>query len=161
MRRHGDRRFGLALLLVLAACADGPDAADQWIDRSSWSYTPGTAAPVAAYGEPNTGGGVTLECDPGQNALHLVIADTDIAQDRIVDVQVADLVYRTVERLDPPDGFAVSRITFPLQEPVLVQYARGAGPLTVHFPGGAWPLPHAPEPVQMAQDCIQIASRLP
>lgn len=149
----------ITLLPALTGCAHGTGTAVQWTDRSFWSYEPSAAAaPLASYGEPNTGGGMSLECLPWQNTLQLVINDTDISEDRAVEVRVANVKFRTIERLDPPDGFAVSRINIPLREPVLAQFARGDGNLSIHSRGGTWSLPHAPEPVRMVQDCIQLRS---
>lgn len=154
-----DRCLLLALLPALAGCAHRGVTADQWLDRSSWSYAPSAStAPLASYGEPNSGGGLSLECIPSEDALQLVITDTDILEDRAVEVRVANVSYRTIELLDPPDGFAVSRIKIPLREPVLAQFAAGAGPMTIYFGDQAWPLPHAPEPVRMVHDCIQRGS---
>jgi hypothetical protein len=154
-----ERCFLLALLPALVGCAHRGDTAERWPDYSSWSYAPSaSAAPLASYGEPNTGGGLSLECLPAENALQLAIVDTDIPEDRPVEVRVAHVSYRTIERLDPPDGFAVSRIKIPLREPVLAEFAIGAGPMTIHFGDKAWPLPHGPEPVRMVRDCIQHGS---
>lgn len=155
-----ERRLLLVLLPALVGCAaHRGDTAGQWPDPSSWSYVPGaSAAPFASYGGPNTGGGLSLECIPSEDALQLVVTDTDISEDRPVEVRVANVSYRAIERLDPPDGFAVSRIKIPLRELVLARLAGGAGPMTIHFGEQAWPLPHAPEPVRMVRDCIQLGS---
>lgn len=153
------RSLIIALLLALTGCAHGAGTAVKWTDRSFWSYVPSAAAaPLATYGEPNTGGGISLECFPSENTLQLIINDTAISEDRAVEVRVANVRFRTIESLDPPDGFAISRITIPLREAVLAQFARGARNLSIHSRGGVWSLPHATEPVRMVQDCIQLRS---
>lgn len=153
------RSFIIALLLALTGCAHGAGTVVKWTDRSFWSYVPSAAAaPLATYGEPNTGGGISLECFPSENTLQVIIIDTAISEDRAVEVRVANVRFQTNERLDPPDGFAISRITIPLQEAVLAKFARGARNLSIHSRGGVLSLPRATEPVRMVQDCIQLRS---
>lgn len=87
--------------------------------------------------------------------MDVVMIDTQILQDRVVEVRVARVGYRGVERLDPPDGFAVGRISIPLREPVLALFAAGEGPLIVIAGKEPWTMPHGPEPVSMVQDCLR------
>ena len=146
----------VASCIALTGCALQLHSADEGPDQGSWSYGQvGATAPSASFGIANTAVQLSLECDPAEEVLHLLTIDTEILEDRAVEVRVANESFQGFERLDPPDGFAVARISIPLQEPVLATFAAGAGPLVVISGNEAWTMPHGPEPVKMVQDCLR------
>jgi hypothetical protein len=143
--------------LVIAGCALHPGGANDAADKGSWSYKRvASGLPFASFGIANTASQLALECDPADGLLHLLIIDTEIPSDRAGVVKVADEDYPGFERLDPPDGFAVGRISIPLRERVVTKFAAGAGPLTVISAGEAWTMPHGREPIIMVQDCLRL-----
>lgn len=152
----------LVLVLVCAAihaCAPYLDASNGEAYRSFWEYVPGaSAAPIATYGEPNTATQMSLECVPSEQALRIEIVDTEITQDRLVELRVADATFRGVERLQPSDGFAISHITVPWQEPLLARYAAGAGSIKVIATGERFKIPDGEVPQRMVQDCLRLRS---
>lgn len=116
------------------------------------------APPVATYGEPNTAMQMRLECAPSEQALRIEFVDAEITGDRLVELRVADATFRGVERLQPPDGFAVSHIIVPWQEPILDRFAAGAGPITVIAAGEKHEIPNGQVPLRMMRDCLRLRS---
>jgi len=126
-------------------------------DAARWSYSsdPGLV-PIASYGAPYTASQLSMECVPAEQAVHLITFDTPIVDDRSVLIQVGSARLAGREMLDPPDGMATSRIKIPLREPILEQFAAGAGPLVIVTRQEELEYAQGLLPRQMVRDCLRL-----
>lgn len=149
----------VVLCAAVHACAPHLDGSTEKASLASWEYLPqALAPPTAAYGEPNTAVQIILECAPTEQALRIEFVDTEIAGDRLVELRVAGTTFRGIERLQPPDGFAVSRISVPWHEAILERYGAGAGPIMIITKGEKFQIPDGQSPRRMVKDCLDLRS---
>ena len=112
--------------------------------------------PIASYGVPNTAVQMSLECDPSKQAIHIEFVDSEISEDRPIELAVGNTYYRGMERLDPPDCMAVSRITVPWNEAVLERYSAGNEVMIVMARAETFSLPMGRLPRRMVRDCLNM-----
>ena len=125
--------------------------------RAAWSYNKNLQRPpIATYGLPNTAVQMSLVCDPSKAAIHIEFVDSEIDRDRPIELAVGNTIYRGIERLDPPDGMAVSRITVPWNEVVLDRYAAGNEVMMVITSAEKFAMPTGRLPRLMVRDCLNM-----
>jgi hypothetical protein len=140
--------------MVLVGCAAAGVEQVPIAGTPSWSYNPDASGRlIASYAAPETAWEMSLECVPSEQILKLVFDDSEVAQDRQVDIRVAEASYKGFEELDPPDGYAVSRVAVPLRERILERYAAGAGPMVITAGGKKVTIAGAPAARRMVRDC--------
>ncbi|HEX8525348.1 hypothetical protein [Allosphingosinicella sp.] len=147
-----------ALAALLAGCASVSPPAEEL----SWYYRDGYGTgdperPIGLYGLPETSAFYIFECVPHERALEIISVDVEeFAGARPIAVRVGNAEWRGVERMDPPDGQAMSRASIPLGHPVLDAVAAGRGPIRVD--GGR--LSGGEVPARVVRECRALAERL-
>jgi hypothetical protein len=151
------RNVVLMCCVMLGGCAPLRPSQALTAYSPAWSYVPDASrSPIAVYAAPNTAWEMSLECVPSEQVLQLVFVDSEITHDRHVDVHVAGVSFKGHEQLDPPDGFAVSRVAVPLREPILERYAAGAGAMILSAGVEKVVIAGAAAARHMVRDCLKL-----
>ena len=151
----GKGRLVVLIIAFTTACASPGQFGNS--TQPSWSYATNTQrSPIATYGVPNTAVQMSLECDPSKEAIHIEFVDSEISKDCPIELAVGNVFYRDTERLDPPDGMAVSRITVPWNEAVLERYAAGNEVMMVIARAEKFSMPIGRLPRLMVRDCLNM-----
>ena len=132
-------------------------------DTFRWYYKPNYGVdaeplPLALYSLPDTLASYVFECHWQSNTLDLVAFEGEIFEGkRRFVVRVGDARFVGQEQLDPPDALVTSRMSIPLDHPVVERL--GDKPQRIAITAVGWPraLPGSPIVSRVIRECRTLA----